>query len=354
MIMQKTIFKWVYLLVVLLAFSLLAACSSEPEKQPVRLQGQIFGTFWLATFPDDWSAEQVKQLDVGIKRELDKVNASMSTYKKDSELNLFNSASLEQWVDLSPELFEVLSLSQAIARSSSGAFDVTVGGLVNLWSFGPEARPEAIPDAETLQQRLQQAGYQYLQLDAERQQARRMKNSYVDLSGIAKGYAVDQVARWLTTQGVDNFLLNIGGDLIVAGERHKDQPWRIGVETPDENFQVAHHILPVSDVSVATSGDYRNFYVVDGRRMSHTINPATGQPVEHNLASVTVLHPSNAIADAWATALMVMGTEAALQVANREGLEVLLISREKDQWKSWLSEAMKTRLGSELTAKILR
>lgn len=352
--MQKKIQTWVSSLVLLLVFSLMIGCSSEPEKQPVRLQGQIFGTFWLATFPDNWSADQVKQLDTGIRRELDKVNNSMSTYKQDSELNLFNAAPLEKWVDLSPELFEVLSLSQAIAQSSQGAFDVTVGALVNLWSFGPEARPETIPEPELLKQRLEQTGYQYLQLNAERQQARRMKDSYVDLSGIAKGYAVDQVARWLKSQGVDNFLLNIGGDLIVAGERQKDQPWRIGVETPDESMQVAHHILPVSNVSVATSGDYRNFYVVDGRRMSHTINPKTGEPVDHHLASVTVLHPSNAIADAWATALTVIGTESALQLANREGLEVLLISRENDQWKSWLSESMKQRLGSDLTVKILR
>lgn len=352
--MQKMLQRLGYLLVLLLLLGLITGCSDQPEKQPVRLQGQIFGTFWLATFPDNWSAEQVKQLDAGIRRELDKVNASMSTYKKDSELNLFNAAPLEEWVDLSPELFEVLSLSQAIAQSSQGAFDVTVGALVNLWSFGPEARPETIPEPELLKQRLEQTGYQYLQLNAERQQARRMKDSYVDLSGIAKGYAVDQVARWLKSQGVDNFLLNIGGDLIVAGERQKDQPWRIGIETPDDSFQVAHHILPVTDVSVATSGDYRNYYVVDGRRMSHTINPKTGQPVEHHLASVTVLHPSNAIADGWATALMVMGTEQAEALANREGLEVLLISRDNGQWKSWVSQTLKQRLGAELTAKILR
>lgn len=341
-------------LVALLLLTLLTACGSEPEKQPVRLQGQIFGTFWIATFPDDWSEEQIKQLEAGIRQELEAVNDSMSTYKADSELNQLNAMPLGEWMSVSPALFEVLSLSQAVSRTSQGAFDVTVGGLVNLWSFGPEARPESQPEPELLQQRLAEAGYRHLQLNAETQQARRLKDSYIDLSGIAKGYAVDQVAQWLKEQGVENFLLNIGGDLIVRGERQPEQPWRIGVETPNDQYQTAHHILPARDIAMATSGDYRNFYMLEGRRMSHTINPVTGTPVEHLLASVTVLHPSTAIADAWATALMVMGPEAGLQLANQEGLDILMISRHQDEWQTTLSESMKQRLGAELTAKILQ
>ncbi|SFX40253.1 FAD:protein FMN transferase [Marinospirillum alkaliphilum] len=340
-------------LLLVLLMLLLAGCGKEPEPQPVRLQGQIFGTFWLATFPDQWSTDQVKRLETGIKAELDKVNQSMSTYLKDSELNRFNAAEPGEWVAVSTPLFEVLSLSQAVSEASRGAFDVTVGGLVNLWSFGPEARPEAIPGRELLQQRKAETGYRYLELDYGNQQARRLRSSYVDLSGVAKGYAVDRVADWLKQQGVDNFLVNIGGDLIVAGERNPGQPWRIGVEVPDGRIQVAHHILPVSDMSVATSGDYRNYYEVDGRRMSHTIDPRTGWPVNHQLASVTVLHPSNAVADAWATAFMVLGTNAALELANREKLDILLISREGDGWKTDLSESMRTLLGSELSNKIL-
>lgn len=337
----------------LLALLTLVACTEQQDKQPVRLQGQIFGSFWLATLPDEWTPTQVKQLQAGIQGELDKVDASMSTYKPDSELNRFNQAPLGQWVDLSAELFEVFNLSQSIASLSQGAFDITVGGLVNLWNFGPEVRPETIPETSLLKERLAASGYQYLELDNENQAARRLRDSSIDLSGVAKGYAVDKVAQWLRQQGVDNFLVNVSGEVIVAGQRAPEQAWRIGVEVPDGSQQKAHHILELTDESVATSGDYRNFYEFNGKRLSHTINPKTGSPVDHNLASVTVIHPSNAAADAWATAFMVLGTEASLNLANRENLKVLLISKEEGAWKTQVSNYLQQSLGAELTNKLL-
>src|SRR5690554_128338 len=336
-----------------LLFSL-AACTEETTKQPVRLQGQIFGSFWLATLPDEWTPEQIKVLQEGIQGEPDKVDLAMSTYKPESELNRFNQAPLNEWVEISAPLFEVFSISQSVAQASQGAFDVTLGGLVNLWSFGPEARPEAIPSSNLLEERLAETGYKYLELDAEQQAARRLTNSFVDLSGVAKGYAVDKVAQWLGEQGVSNFLVNVGGEIIVAGYRAEQQPWRIGIEVPDGSQQTAHHILQVTNESVATSGDYRNFYELDGQRMSHTINPKTGWPIAHNLASVTVIHPSNAVADAWATAFMVLGTEASLNLANRENIKVLLISKNKDAWQTQVSNSLAQTLGEELTKKILR
>ncbi|WP_404415672.1 FAD:protein FMN transferase [Marinospirillum sp.] len=345
--------KALQLTVFLLVFLLLSACSQQEETKPLRFQGQIFGTFWLATFPDDWSEQQAEQLEAGIQRELQAVDASMSTYREDSELNQLNRQEVGEWLPLSEELFEVLEISQRVSQASSGAFDVTVGGLVNLWSFGPEHRPEEIPDTQELKERLGNAGYQNLELDADKQQARRLKDFYIDLSAVAKGYAVDRVAAWLESQGVENYLVDIGGELIVGGERKPEQPWRIGVEVPEGNLQQAHHILPLVDASIATSGDYRNYYEVEGRRLSHTIHPKTGWPIDHNLASVTVQHPSNAVADAWATAFMVMGVEESLETARREDIKVLLISRNEDTWETWLSEAMQEHLGRELTDKIL-
>jgi len=337
----------------LLLFSL-TACTEQETKQPVRLQGQIFGSFWLATLPDDWTPEQVKILRAGIQGELNKVDLAMSTYKPDSELNRFNQAPLNEWIQISAPLFEVFNTSQSVALASQGAFDVTLGGLVNLWSFGPEARPETIPSSSLLEERLVETGYKYLELDTEQQAARRTRNSFVDLSGVAKGYAVDQVAQWLQQQGVSNFLVNVGGEIVVAGYRAEKQPWRVGIEVPDGSQQTAHHILPLINSSVATSGDYRNFYEVDGQRMSHTIDPKTGWPIKHNLASVTVIHPSNAVADAWATAFMVLGTEVSLSLANRENIKVLLISKNKDAWKTQVSNSLAQTLGEELTNKILR
>lgn len=332
----------------------LTACSGEQEQQPLRLQGQIFGSFWHATLPDDWTPEEAKLLQTGIQGELNKVDLAMSTYKPNSELNQFNRAPLEEWVEVSAPLFEVLKISQEVAATSQGAFDVTLGGLVNLWSFGPEARPEKIPKTALLNERLAMTGYQYLELDARQSVARRLRNSSIDLSGVAKGYAVDKVAQWLREQGVDNFLINVSGEIIVAGERAAGQKWRIGVEVPDATQQAAQHIIPLANESVATSGDYRNFYEVDGRRMSHTLDPRTGWPVSHNLASVTVIHPSNAVADAWATAFMVLGTEASLSLANSEKIKVMLISRENQTLKTQMSISLQQALGSELTDKILR
>lgn len=349
---RLTQLSFYFVLVLILAF--LTACSSEPEKQPVRLQGQIFGTFWLATFPDDWSEQQSEELEAGIIRELEAVNESMSTYLDDSELNQLNRQPLGEWMRLSPELFEVLKISQEVAEASQGAFDVTLGGLVNLWSFGPEARVEELPQTEELEARLAEAGYSYLELDEEALSARRLKDFYIDLSGVAKGFAVDQVGRWLQSQGVENYLVNIGGDLIVGGERKPGQPWRIGVEVPDGSIQQAHHILPLVDSSIATSGDYRNYYEVDGRRLSHTISPFTGWPIDHNLASVTVDHPENAYADAWATAFMVLGVEESLATANREGIKLLMISREEEGWKTWISDAYADKLGEEVTERLLQ
>lgn len=342
------------LVALLFLFSVfIAGCSKEVEIEPVRLQGQIFGSFWHATLVGSWSETQIKLLEEGIQQELHKVDISMSTYKEDSELNKFNNAPVNTWVEISAPLYEVFSLSQAVAVTSKGAFDITMGGLVNQWNFGPEASTDAIPSNKDIKDRLAVTGYKYLELKPDSYQARRLKNSYIDLSGVAKGYATDQVAAWLLSQGVANFLINISGETYVAGERKVGQPWRIGVETPDARQRVAQHIIPLTNTSVATSGDYRNFYEIDGRRLSHTINPKTGWPVEHNLTSVTVIHPKNAVADAWATAFMVMGTQASLELANRENLQVLLISREEDGLKSWLSNSMQEALGPEVSAKIL-
>ncbi|WP_114416806.1 FAD:protein FMN transferase [Marinospirillum perlucidum] len=354
--MNTLISRWQQLGSLVLACILLVgltACSQETENPPVRLQGQIFGTFWLATFPGNWSEEQAEQLEAGIIRELEAVDASMSTYRDSSELSRLNQAEPGTSVPVSQALMEVLQLSQQIAEASNGALDVTVGGLVNLWSFGPEARPEEIPSQEELQDRLAAVGYQHLLLDAEQLQVTRTTDSYIDLSALAKGYAVDQVGTWLKSQGVNNFLVNIGGEVLVGGERKPGQPWRIGIELPEATSQQAYHILPLINSSVATSGDYRNYYEIDGQRMSHTLNPVSGRPIDHQLASVTVEHPSNAVADAWATAFMVMGREEALKVAEQEGIRAIMITREEDSWKTWLSQPMQEHLGPELTQQLL-
>ncbi|WP_163557911.1 FAD:protein FMN transferase [Halomonas sp. NO4] len=328
---------------------LLAGCSESdrPVEPPVRLEGAIFGTFYQVTLAESLTVGKVQALEEGILAELEAVDANMSTYRDNSELSAFNAAPVGEWQSLSPELIEVLAISEGVAEASGGAFDVTIGGLVNLWSFGPEARPREVPDEATLRERLAEIGPDSLEVDAERQRARRTRDVFVDLSAVAKGYATDRVADYLADEGLEHYLVNLGGDLKVAGWRDGDsEPWRIGIEAPLDDRQEATHILPLHDISVATSGDYRNFFEADGQRYSHTLDPRTGRPITHGLASVTVAHPSNAWADAWATALTVLGEEEGMALARREALAVLMLVRRDDRWESWVSPAFVDTFGA--------
>ncbi len=323
-------------LVLLLA---LAGCAREPD--PQRIEGNIFGTFYQISLAGEYSEARLTVMREGALSVLEAVDASMSTYREDSELMRLNRHPAGEWMPVSAELFTVLQTAQDIAEASGGAFDVTVGGLVNLWTFGPEARPTQVPDQAQLRERLGQVGHATLELDADNQRVRRTRDNFVDLSGIAKGYAVDRVSAWLSAQGAENHLVNIGGDLKARGERNPGRPWRIGIQLPDtRQMDVAQHIIAIRDMSMAGSGDYRNYFEEGGQRYSHTIDPRTGWPITHQLASTTVMHPSNMIADAWATAFMVVGTEAAQALAQQQGLQVLLLSRNGEGWSSWASPAL--------------
>ena len=336
-------------LVLPLLLTLLVGCSSR-DSEIHRLEGAIFGTFYQISLNARLDDQRLDQLQQGVEAELELINASMSTYREESELSRLNQQPVGAWMAISAELMQVLQASQDISAASDGAFDVTVGSLVNLWSFGPEARPLKTPEDTELKQRMTEIGWQSLELDAEGQRARRTRNNYVDLSAIAKGHAVDRVSAFLKSQGLNDHLVNIGGDLIASGWRdNQQQPWRIGVELPDSSqSQVARHILSISNLSVATSGDYRNYFEADGQRYSHTIDPRNGLPVQHNLASTTVLHPSNMLADGWATALLVVGPDIAKQLAEQHGLMVLLLARTAEQgWESWASPALLAEYGEE-------
>ncbi|MFY0991605.1 FAD:protein FMN transferase [Halomonas sp. C05BenzN] len=336
--------------------ALLAACSENdrPLDSPVRLEGAIFGSFYQVTIADPLTQGEARALEEGILEVLEAVDASMSIYREDSELMTFNRAPVGEWQPLSDELVEVLAISQSVAEASEGAFDTTVGALVNLWSFGSEARPREIPDDETLARRLAEIGPDSIEVDVEGLQARRLRDVFVDLGGVAKGHATDRVAAYLNREGIEHHLVNLGGDLSVRGYRDGDgQPWRIGIEAPLDDRQEARHVVPLHDISVATSGDYRNYFEDDGRRYSHTLDPRTGRPITHRLASVTVAHPSNAWADAWATALMVLGEEAGMALAHEQGLSVLMIVREEEgTWSSRVSPAFVDAFGEALVEEL--
>ncbi|KAA0010705.1 FAD:protein FMN transferase [Billgrantia pellis] len=337
--------------IAIMCLGLLVGCSESerPLDSPVRLEGDIFGSFYQVTMADPLTQGRAQELEAGLLEVLEQVDVAMSVYRDDSELMAFNQAPIGEWQPLSNELIEVLAISQAVAEASDGAFDITVGGLVNLWSFGSEARPREVPDDETLRQRLAQAGPDSIEIDVDELQARRLRDVFVNLGGVAKGHATDRVAAYLDAQGIEHYLVNLGGDLIVRGYRDsEEQPWRIGIEAPLDDRQEAIHVVPLHDISVATSGDYRNYFEEGGKRYSHTIDPRTGRPIEHRVASVTVVHPSNAWADAWATAMMVLGEEEGLALAREENLRVLLLVREGDGWSSMASPAFVDYFGDSL------
>ena len=329
-----------------------AGCSESdrPLEPPVRFDGNIFGTFYQVTIMDPLTQGESLELEEGFKAELESVDQAMSTYRDDSELIAFNEAPLDEWQPLSNELIDVLAISQSVAEASHGAFDITVGDLVNLWSFGPGARPETVPSDDALSEELAQVGIDALEIDTQNMQARRTRDVFVDLSGVAKGHGTDRVAAYLEQQGLEHYLVNIGGELIARGLRDEEEqtPWQVGIEVPENGQQRAQHIIPLESMSVATSGDYRNYFEVDGQRFSHTIDPRTGRPVTHQLASVSVFHPSNAWADAWATALLVVGEQEAMQLAIENNLKVLLLVRDGEQWRSIASPEFVNYFGETL------
>ena len=322
------------------------ACSQPAEPQTIR--GNIFGTFFEVSLGAQHSDADISGIESGVLAVLDEVDRQMSTYREDSVLNRINQAELEEPVAVDDKLFFVLERSEAIASMSSGAFDHTVGGLVNLWGFGPEGRISSRPDERELQRRLEEVGYHYVILDRDAQTVMRTSDVFIDLSGIAKGYGVDAVSAYLTAQGIDNHLVNIGGDIYAKGMRTEDNRWRIGIEAPADGRQVIQHILPIQDIAMVSSGDYRNYFEEDGVRYSHTIDPTTGEPIAHNLAAATVLADNTTDADGWASAIMVLGPERGLDFANQHDIPALLVFREGEGYNSAMSERFKQDFADDM------
>lgn len=275
-------------------------------------------------------------------------NQSMSTYIDDSEISQLNRAEPDEWIPVSDTMWQVLELSQTISAQSEGAFDVTVMPLVNLWGFGPEAQVERAPTDEQIQEALERVGYQKLELNAELQALRKPGYLTLDLSAVAKGLGADELADHLVSKGYNNVLVEIGGDLAMRGLSVRQTPWRIGIEAPSYGLLSGARDLAqaveLTGRGMATSGDYRNFYEVDGVRMSHILDPTTGRPIDHNTASVTVIADSCAAADAWATALSVPNPERARALAEQHQVAAYFIVREGEGFATYYSEAFRPYL----------
>lgn len=304
---------------------------ATPPRSVTTWQGPTMGTTYaikIVTGPLDPKSHGTIQ--AAIDDTLEAVNASMSTYRKDSELSRFNAAPSTEPIAVSEPLHAVIGEALRVGELSGGAFDVTVGPLVNAWGFGPdgEQRP---PDEATLTALRERVGLDKLTLDAAAGTIRKARpDVYVDLSAIAKGHGVDRVAQAIEALGYREYLVEIGGELRARGHNADDVPWRVGIEKPDDDARDIREIIALDDTALATSGDYRNYYERDGKRLSHTIDPRTGHPIEHRLASVSVVSARCSTADALATALNVLGPDAGFALADARGIPALFIVRTPD------------------------
>ena len=285
------------------------------------------GTSYRVTVP---GADANSEGEVGshVRREFERVDALMSTYRTDSELSRFNRHASTDPYRLSHETFSVLALAQATSELTGGAFDITVGRLVDAWGFGPSGETDPPSDA-ALSEMMNNTGWRKLTLSGQQQSAiKETSKLECDLSAIAKGYAVDRVAAALEALGYHDYLVEAGGEVRAGGNSPSGKPWRVGVERPDASGRLVQRILHLSETGVATSGDYRNFRQAGGERFGHVLDPRTGRPATSKVASATVLDPSAARADAFATAMLVLGEASGIALAEEHDLSVLLIVRD--------------------------
>ncbi|MEM6711364.1 MAG: FAD:protein FMN transferase [Pseudomonadota bacterium] len=303
-------------------------CNAQP--QTITLSGATMGTTYSITALDPSGEVVPEALGQAVEATLATVNGQMSNWDPTSEISRVNSAQTTDPIAISAELAEVLDVATRVHAESGGQFDVTLGPLIDLWGFG-ERRPDSpIPADDDIQSALRRVGLSnVISLSrAPDTLTKRFEDTEVYLAAIAKGYGVDAVAAAVEGFGLTNYLVEIGGDLIASGNNPQGEPWRIGVERPDPATRTVEEVVIVSGLGMATSGDYRNFFEDEGVRYSHIIDAQTGRPITHDTASVTVLAESAMLADAWATALLVLGSERGLDISENLDLAVLFIVRD--------------------------
>ncbi len=311
-----------------IAFFLSACETAAPTEDIWKISGSSMGTSYHVTVRVITASLNREQVRVGIKKAIDNVDQKMSTYKFDSELSLFNRQRSTTWQPVSMAMFKVLSAAQQVSKLTAGAFDITVAPIVNLWGFGPGKGLNRLPTAAEITALLPAVGYQKLRLQTKPPALSKQSPAVkIDLSAIAKGFAVDQVADYLTTHGFSDYLVEIGGEVRGHIGETGHRPWQVALEAPVSGKQRISRILSLRNFALATSGDYRNYFEKNGVRYSHTINPRSGYPIRHRLAAVSVLAKNTMLADALATAMMVAGPEEGSTLASAHGIAARFLVR---------------------------
>jgi len=304
------------------------------------LKGFTMGTGFsiqIGAVPFDVSLKQLKR---EIEKVLENVQSSMSTYRTNSEISILNRLTHHRWQPLSSDMERVLAAALNVSDQSGGAFSPVMGSLVSHWGFGPQ--PNTYPDYSVRALRKMTDATNSSSIELKPRRIRKTKSEAIlDLNAIAKGDAIDQIGELLKSFGVNNFLIEIGGEVLSAGIASDGAPWKIGIEKPDGGI---FNVVSLDNQSIATSGDYTDYYIRHGTRYSHLIDPYSGQPVAHDLAAVSVIADQAMYADAWATALLVMGPKRGLELALDTEMPVLFVQRVNDAYKTVITPHFKKRL----------
>ncbi len=312
----------------LFSFALFLCSCEEITPKTYRYSGKTMGTtFNIVTITDDH--EKTVGLEAAIEKSLKKVNKHLSNWDPDSEISRINQTKHTKPIKISQILKNVMIAANDVHNRSLGLFDITLGKLINLWGFGPEKKNSKtkLPSDEDIQNVLSQIGQSNkLLLDLQTNTLQKIDpNIRVNLSAIAKGFGVDEIGKTLTTAGMENYMVEIGGDLITRGYNPKGKQWQIGIEHPNSAGKQIELIVKISNVAMATSGDYRNYFEKDGIRYSHIMNVKTGRPITHKTASVTVIADTAMMADAWATALLALGKKEGMKIATQNNIAAFFI-----------------------------
>ncbi|MCD7986695.1 MAG: FAD:protein FMN transferase ApbE [Klebsiella quasipneumoniae] len=326
-----------------------ATTPATPASTATVLDGKTMGTFWRVSVIGVDEAK-VQALRAKVQAQLDADDRLLSTWKNDSALMRFNHAADTRPWPVSEAMADIVTLSLRIGAKTHGAMDITVGPLVNLWGFGPDKQPVATPDAQAIAAAKARTGLQHLQVinQSGRQFLQKdIPDLFVDLSTVGEGYAADHLARLMEQEGISRYLVSVGGALVSRGMNGEGKPWRVAIQKPTDRENAVQAIVDINGHGISTSGSYRNYYELDGKRISHVIDPQTGQPITHKLVSVTVIAPTALEADGWDTGLMVLGPEKAQQVVREQGLAVYMIVKEGEGFKTWMSPQFRTFLVGE-------
>ncbi len=316
--------------VLLLTF--LLGCDHKSEQTV--LSGATMGTTWSVVLASPPGPITLDALQKAIEAELVRINQLMSTYHPDSDLSKFNASESTELVLLNAEILFVLDASMKISDASDGAYDVTLGAVIDIWGFGSSDQQSAAPSKQQLQKASEATGFNRLIREGKKI-AKPSAMMRIDLSSLAKGYAVDRIGFVVERAGLNDYLAEIGGEIKARGNRNGSKAWRVGIEMP--NGEIAQG-LAMTNLSVASSGSYRNYREIDGKRVSHLIDGQTYMPISHNTVAVTVLHHNTMSADAWATALMVVPPEKAHTLVDEYGLDVQLTTKTDEGFDVWRTQ----------------